>query len=302
MSSFNPLVSVVIPVYNGADFLKEAIESALNQTYSNIEILVINDGSNDANKTEKTAQSFKSKIRYFKKENGGVSSALNMGIEKMKGAYFSWLSHDDLYHVDKIQKQIEYISDNPKLNVIGCNFKMENLNTSIIKIFKTKLKIIDNGRDALTIWINFCSLLIKKSALKEASFFNENNKTCQDLEMILRLVERNPIHILEQILVTRREHESQGVIANITAHLIEKNSFYKSLIKTFKIDFFANNKKISSKYSILCFLGDHCMKIGLTKTGKYYFTKAFCLKPFSPKVLLFILFGNFFWKRTYSNE
>lgn len=300
MSSFKPLVSIVIPVFNGSNFLEDAIQSALNQTYKNIEVIVINDGSNDNNKTEQIALSFNNKIRYYKKLNGGVSSALNLGIRKMNGDFFSWLSHDDLYDVEKIKKQIEYISENPKLNVIGSNFKMEILKTT--KIFKTKLKIIDNGKDALTNWINFCSLLIKKSALKEVNFFNEHNKTCQDLEMILRLVERNPIHILEQTLVTRREHEAQATRAGISTHMKEKHDFYRLLLKNFKIDFFAKKNEIASKYSTLCFLGDHCMKIGLSKTGKYYFTKAFCLKPISPKLLSFILFGNLFWKNIYRNE
>ena len=115
MSSFNPLVSIVIPVYNGSKFLGEAIQSALNQTYKNVEVIVVNDGSNDNDKTEQIALSFKKKIRYFKKENGGVSSALNLGIRKMKGDFFSWLSHDDLYDSQKIKMQIQYISDNPKL-------------------------------------------------------------------------------------------------------------------------------------------------------------------------------------------
>lgn len=300
MSSFKPLVSIVIPVFNGSNFLEDAIQSALNQTYKNIEVIVINDGSNDNNKTEQIALSFNNKIRYYKKLNGGVSSALNLGIRKMNGDFFSWLSHDDLYDVEKIKKQIEYISENPKLNVIGSNFKMEILKTT--KTFKTKLKIIDNGKDALTNWINFCSLLIKKSALKEVNFFNEHNKTCQDLEMILRLVERNPIHILEQTLVTRREHEAQATRAGISTHMKEKHDFYRLLLKNFKIDFFAKKNEIASKYSTLCFLGDHCMKIGLSKTGKYYFTKAFCLKPISPKLLSFILFGNLFWKNIYRNE
>jgi len=129
MPSFNPLVSIVIPVYNGSNFLKEAIQSALSQTYNNIEIIVVNDGSNDNNKTEQIALSFKNKIRYLKKNNGGVSSALNLGIRKMNGDFFSWLSHDDLYEKDKIQNQIEYFLDNPKLNVIGCNFKTKNQTT-----------------------------------------------------------------------------------------------------------------------------------------------------------------------------
>lgn len=72
-----PLVSIIIPVYNGSDYLEEAIESALNQTYKNIEIIVINDGSTDNGATEMIALKYRDQIRYFHKTNGGVSSALN---------------------------------------------------------------------------------------------------------------------------------------------------------------------------------------------------------------------------------
>ncbi len=103
----SPLVSIIIPVYNGANYLSEAIDSALAQTYKNIEILVINDGSNDHGATEKIAKSYGDKIRYFSKENGGVATALNLGIKKMKGEYFSWLSHDDIYYPNKVAVQVE---------------------------------------------------------------------------------------------------------------------------------------------------------------------------------------------------
>ena len=93
----SPLISIVIPVYNGSNYLREAIDSALRQTYKNIEVLVINDGSNDNGATARIAKSYGKKIRYFEKPNGGVATALNMGIQKMRGEYFSWLSHDDLY-------------------------------------------------------------------------------------------------------------------------------------------------------------------------------------------------------------
>ena len=72
-------------MYNGADFLKFAIESAINQTYKNIEIIVINDGSNDGGATADVAKTFANRIIYFEKENGGVSTALNLGIDKMTG-------------------------------------------------------------------------------------------------------------------------------------------------------------------------------------------------------------------------
>ena len=103
---FKPKVSIIIPVYNGENFLEQAINSALHQTYDNIEVIVINDGSNDKGKTEAIAKKYNDKIKYFYKENGGVASALNMALEKMSGDYFSWLSHDDLYYDDKIEKQI----------------------------------------------------------------------------------------------------------------------------------------------------------------------------------------------------
>jgi len=86
--------------------LREAIDSALAQTYSNVEVLVINDGSNDNGETETIALSYGDKIRYFCKENGGVATALNLGIACMKGDYFSWLSHDDLYYPEKIMMQV----------------------------------------------------------------------------------------------------------------------------------------------------------------------------------------------------
>jgi glycosyltransferase involved in cell wall biosynthesis len=106
----NPLVSIVIPVYNGSNYLSEAIDSALSQTYKNIEIIVVNDGSNDNGKTRDIALSYGEKIRYFEKENGGVATALNLGIREMRGEYFSWLSHDDVYYPDKIETQVEYIN------------------------------------------------------------------------------------------------------------------------------------------------------------------------------------------------
>ena len=78
-----PLVSIVIPVYNGSNYMREAIDSALAQTYENVEIIVVNDGSTDDGETDRIARSYGDKIRYFAKDNGGVSSALNKGIKEM---------------------------------------------------------------------------------------------------------------------------------------------------------------------------------------------------------------------------
>jgi len=110
---FEPKVSIVIPVYNGAKYMGEAIDSALAQSYQNIEVIVVNDGSTDDGASERVALTYGERIRYVAKPNGGVATALNRGVEEMTGDYFSWLSHDDLYLPDKLETQIKALVQMP---------------------------------------------------------------------------------------------------------------------------------------------------------------------------------------------
>lgn len=196
-NKLNPLVSIIIPVYNGANYLGEAIECALNQTYKNIEIIVVNDGSNDDGATEKIAVSYGDRIKYFKKENGGVSSALNFGIKNMKGEYFSWLSHDDKYLPDKIKNSVELLSKynfDEKLlaytNSKYINEKSEYLNKNGVIRFATE-EIIE-PEDCIKSMLKFgslngCALLIPKKAFSECGYFDEKLRYCQDVLMWQRL-------------------------------------------------------------------------------------------------------------------
>ena len=104
--TYKPLVSIIIPLYNGSNYVEEAIKSALAQTYDNIEIVVVNDGSTDNGAGKAICEKYLDKILYFEKENGGCASALNYGIKKANGDFISWLSHDDLYFPEKVEKQI----------------------------------------------------------------------------------------------------------------------------------------------------------------------------------------------------
>ena len=139
MNEFNPKVSIVIPVYNGSNYMKEAIDSALAQTYKNIEIIVVNDGSKDEGKTREIALSYGDKIQYYEKENGGVSTALNLGIEKMTGDYFSWLSHDDVYYPNKIEDQINFLKDSDNKEVIVySNYIYIDVDSKLLSYYKIK--------------------------------------------------------------------------------------------------------------------------------------------------------------------
>lgn len=180
MNTYEPLVSIIIPVYNGANYMRQAIDSALAQTYENIEIIVVNDGSTDDGETEQIALSYGERIRYYKKENGGCASALNYGISKMKGDWFSWLSHDDLYMPDKVKSQINAIRNNrldTRHTVICCGTQVIDENGDPAPhinedqagfVCANKMAEFMLGGHAL----NGCALLIPKAALDEMGPFN----------------------------------------------------------------------------------------------------------------------------------
>ncbi len=105
----NPLVSVIIPCYNKSKYISDAIESVLNQTYSHIECIVIDDGSTDnSGEIVKKFEQSDNRVRYFYKENGGVSSTRNFGVLKARGEWIQFLDGDDWLSTDKIKRQLEY--------------------------------------------------------------------------------------------------------------------------------------------------------------------------------------------------
>lgn len=215
----NPLVSIIIPVYNGSNYLQEAIDSALEQTYENIEIIVVNDGSKDDGKTEAVALSYGDKIRYFKKENGGVSSALNLGIEKMQGEYFSWLSHDDKYEPEKIEKQVDALMQTEDKMIAVCSGKPINENSELIvkhasaKRFE-KSSVVSWNDAFVNLFnqgsFNGCAFLIHKSVFEKVGKFDENLRYVQDLLMWAKIfLNRFPLLYMQDELVLSRIHGGQ---------------------------------------------------------------------------------------------
>lgn len=217
----NPLVSIIIPVYNGANYMREAIDSALAQTYSNIEILVINDGSCDDGKTREIALSYGDKIRYFEKENGGVSTALNLGIREMEGDYFSWLSHDDLYVPEKIEKEINALeNESDKTIPVNCGWALYYMNTGEKYIYKDSrerysIDYFTNGTIATMLGlICGCGLLLHKSLFEEFGWFDETSRITQDYDMWFRMFRGKRILYVDEPLVITRVHGKQVTNTN----------------------------------------------------------------------------------------
>ncbi|MDF1684625.1 MAG: glycosyltransferase [Legionellaceae bacterium] len=225
---FAPLVSIVIPVYNGANYMKEAIDSALAQTYKNIEIIVINDGSKDDGKTDAIAKAYGDKIRYFSKENGGCGSALNLGIAKMQGDYFSWLSHDDKYHPSKVARQIDVLSNlNDKKTIIYGGYEVINTKSEITDTVHIDTTYPLNKLNTplfslLRGLIHGCSLLIPSVYFTKVGVFDEALPSTQDYALWFDIMRIAPIHFDNKILIQSRQHPAQG--SNTINNIFEENN------------------------------------------------------------------------------
>ena len=216
-SSFHPKVSIIIPVYNGSNYLREAIDSALAQTYDNVEVIVVNDGSNDGGKTDKICRSYGDQIRYFVKENGGVATALNKGIEEMKGEYFSWLSHDDVYYPNKVEEQVKYLSTLDDRNII-LYMDWENIDENSKFISRDVLdhKMLTEKPEYALLRgrINGITLLIPKEAFDKNGLFSKELRTTQDYDMWIRLMKTHRFIHLSKILTKTRIHSGQDTVTN----------------------------------------------------------------------------------------
>ncbi len=231
------LVSIVIPVYKGSNFVAQAIESALAQTYTNIEIIVVNDGSPDGGRTKKACEPYMDKIQYIEKENGGVSTALNLAIKTMKGQYFSWLSHDDLYLPTKIERNLQAIEAcSSEIVVPYSDYEYINSNSSIVK--KTYVKSNECAMVSVLMGnINGLSLLIHRSCFEKVGLFDEKETTIQDYKLYFELAKHYRFVHTQEILVASRIHGAQQGKEKYGEHIQRSDRFFVSCLQELEANF-----------------------------------------------------------------
>lgn len=286
MQENNPLlkVSIIIPVYNGSTYLKQAIDSALAQTYANTEVIVVNDGSTDGGLTESICFAYGEKIRYFAKTNGGVSSALNYGIEKMQGKYFSWLSHDDIYYPEKLARQIEYINANPEVRIVGSGLDVIDSDGNKLNSYVPPLNtIVKNGREVMDTWIYGCSLLIDRRVFDEVGNFNLSNRTVQDMEMWLDIAAHGiPFYFLPDILCQWRMHMESDSFTKRRQHFDEVELLFASLIAKYSVAFFRKGDQPLDRRSVTEtyeWLGEQARHRGATRKARDFFWLSWIRDP-----------------------
>jgi glycosyltransferase involved in cell wall biosynthesis len=186
-----PLVTVIIPTYNSARYIVETVESVLMQTYANMEIVIIDDGSQDH--TDKALAPLMPQITYVYQENQGSPSARNHGIQIAKGEYICFLDADDYWiTADKVEKQVAILQADPSLDYVhsgwyDVNVAGEILNTTAIWAKAPNLTLYD--------WLHYSpirlqSFMVKRQCLQDIGGFNTNYPVAQDAELFFNIASK----------------------------------------------------------------------------------------------------------------
>ena len=199
-------VSVIIPAWNAAGTIGRAVDSLLAQTRRPDEVIVVDDGSPDD--IASAVRRFGSFVRYLRKDNGGASSARNVGIDEATGDFISFLDADDLWHPQKLQKQMQIFAKHPEVGLVACRYRIENpgaepedypeklsvawdwvLHLDGVKLFET----------AMRVWTS--AVVFRRSVMGEDRF-DQSLPTAEDRDLWVRLVGRTPIWFMGETLAT----------------------------------------------------------------------------------------------------
>jgi glycosyltransferase involved in cell wall biosynthesis len=203
-----PIITVLLPVYNAALYLKEAIRSILNQTFTDFELLIINDGSTD--KSAEIIKTFKdNRIKIIQNDvNIGLIQTLNKGIKLARGKYLARMDADDIAMPKRLEKQVFFLENNPQFALVGsqANIIYNERKTSRKYNMETKSQLIP------LLSFFFCpflhpSVLIKKSVLNEFQYDN-NFTIAEDYHLWIRILNKYPCANLKESLLYYREHSN----------------------------------------------------------------------------------------------
>lgn len=218
----SPKVSVIIPTYNSAHFIIEAVDSVLAQTFTDFEVLVIDDGSKD-NTKEVLTEKYGNSIQYFYKENSGVSKARNFGIEKAKGKYVAFLDSDDAWIPEKLEKQIVALEKNPANKACYSSFYLcdENLNPTGINSSERKADALTDLLLIGNVVATPSTVIAEKELFQQVGGFDDQLSQCADWEMWIRLATKTEFIYIDEPLLKYRIH---GANMSKNAALLEKDT------------------------------------------------------------------------------
>jgi glycosyltransferase involved in cell wall biosynthesis len=215
------LVSVIMPVYNSEEFLSAAVNSILNQSYRNLELICVNDGSTDD--SLKILRNFEKKDNRVKvinfKKNKGLTYALNAALKVCKGDFIARMDSDDISHTDRIKKQVDFLLNNPDILVVGtqCNLIDEKDIIFGKKLFPTGSKELYKMMFEI-MPMQHPTIMVRSEVYKKVAY--ENQSTAEDVSLFFRLLQHGSMANLDEVLFDYRIRRDSNSFKNV------KKTFY----------------------------------------------------------------------------
>ena len=209
----DPLVSVVIPVFNGEAFLGEAVQSVLVQKYSPVEVIIVDDGSTDG--TEDVVKSFPETVRYVQQSNQGPAAARNRGIEQAQGSLIAFADADDLWPEDKLELQLPYLLRDPAIEIVLGRIQQVRMSIAV-------------GEPSFS--VNLGSAVIRKSVFERVGLFDEGMRYSEDVDWFMRAREAGAaIMTIDAVTLLYRQHEQNMTRGKSTSELNVLKALKRSL-------------------------------------------------------------------------
>lgn len=207
-----PKVSVIIPAYNSMKYLPETLESALNQSFQDFEVIVVNDGSSDET-AEWVSQLTDPRIKLISQENQGLSGARNTGIENASGEYLAFLDADDCWESTKLEKQVLTLEDNPEVGLVYTWVALVNESgTPTGRIFKNYAEndVLENLIEHNIVECGSVAM-VRRQCFENCGVFDRDLRSfVEDWDMWLRIASRYPFKVIKQPLVYYRQHSNSA--------------------------------------------------------------------------------------------
>jgi glycosyltransferase involved in cell wall biosynthesis len=283
----NTLISCIIPTYNRANKVGRAVESILNQTYSNLELLVVDDQSSDNTKAiiSKLAK-HDIRVKYFLNPKKGANNARNYGIINAKGKYIAFLDDDDVWIESKIEKQVAVFEElEDKYGVVYCQFAKVKDNGKIKKKHPSSFSSIKNGdilnRLLKRNFIGTPTIVVKAEVFKKSGMFNPDFKSFQDWELLTRIARNYHFFYIKEVLV-KVNQSANSITLDKKGRVITSIMHLKQ-----NIDIYKNNPQLLSKR--YCSLGVTLLKLKKHNYSNWLFFKSIKQNPLNIEAYLFLL-------------
>lgn len=219
MTSNKFFVSTILPVYNGEEFLSEAIDSVLAQQHSPHQVIIVDDGSTD--QTAAIVKSYGNQVEYIYQENQGAPAARNTGVSLARGEFISFQDADDLWTEDKLRLQLQEFVDNPEAEIVTSMFQRLLQKTGD---FEPPEYVFYDGPH---LGMNFKCAVIRRSVFDRVGIINQDHLYCDDWDWFMRAREEGVnIQVLSKVTISYRRHE-----CNITNDMVKANSDVLKMLK-----------------------------------------------------------------------